>query len=990
MVVTDRIRTLTGASEWDEAVADTSGPQLVLAGPGTGKTEFLARRVAHLISEGTPARAILVLTFSRRAAAELEDRIDALLPRPVSGASASTFHSFAHRLLERYRHRAGQEPPSLLTGPEQVRLVSELLADERPRDWPVHFRPLLTSATFADEVADFLMRIHERLLEPDALARLASERSDWRSLPRFQARYREELTRRGKVDYGTLLAEAVQLAETDEVDGQFSHIVVDEYQDTSPAQARLVELIAGDMANLTVAADPHQSIYSFRGADVTNVERFPDRMAAMGKPTTTVVLARSYRVPSEILASATRLVAPNRLHRLPSVEVAPADHRGTVEALTFDQRSAEAEWIAAEVERLAVSERVPLRSMAVLVRSTRHLLPELSRALDRRKLPHDRPDARLVDHPAIRIISDTVRSALSPPDSPERAQATRRLLLGPLIGLSLSRERHIARLAGGAAASWPDLLRVEVPEAAPLAELISDPSWATDLAAVDGFWHLWDRLPGIEALVSDPRRADYRSAWSAFARMLEGQAERDPTIGLSETLDATSTGDFEATPLLSFTRPEEDRLVVTTLHQAKGLEFEVVFIADAIEGVFPDTRRARALLQTHHLVSPGHHDAASLAASRLEEERRLAYTASTRARRRVVWTATTAGIDEGERRPSRFMLAAVGVDTFDDLGGPTPAEPSGFEPLTLSEAESRLRRLTMDPTAPPVDRLAALYVLTAESRWNPLSFAGVPDPGPDHGVLRGPVRLSPSQAVLYDECPRRYALERRLHAVDAESPYLGFGSIVHEVLELTERDAVASGSPRGDLTVALAHLDDVWARYPPFGPPALDDAWRQRAVEFLEGLYRDWPGGDEPPLALEVELDTTIEGVQWVGRADRVDATPTGVKIVDYKTSRNPPTLKEAARSLQLGYYLIAAADHPELRGHGAPEGAELWFPLARGKRKVYPFDLANLDGVRDTLVGVGRAILAEEWSPTVGRHCERCPFRRVCPAWPDGREAYR
>src|SRR5690606_39470916 len=132
------------------AVGGVTGPQLILAGPGTGKTLFLARRVAHLLGTGVPASRILVLTFSPRAAAELEARISALLPRPVSGATASTFHSFAHRLVEAHRHRRGEPMPVLLTGPEQVRLVGRLLEAEDPADWPVTFRPLLSTPTLAE------------------------------------------------------------------------------------------------------------------------------------------------------------------------------------------------------------------------------------------------------------------------------------------------------------------------------------------------------------------------------------------------------------------------------------------------------------------------------------------------------------------------------------------------------------------------------------------------------------------------------------------------------------------------------------------------------------------------------------------------------------------------------------------------------------------------------------------------------------------------
>lgn len=979
---------LADPRDWPAAIALTEGLQLILAGPGTGKTEFLARRVAHILSEGTPAAEVVVLTFSRRAAAELEHRIASLLRRPVSGATASTFHSFAHRLVEAHRHRRGRPMPVLLTGPEQVRLVSRLLAAENPDDWPLNFRPLLTSPTLAAEVADFVMRCHERLLGPAELAGRAADRADWRALPGFLDRYRQRLEEEHKLDYGLLVAEAVDVSAS--LDDHYRYVVVDEYQDTSPAQARLAELLAGPAANLTVAADPHQSIYSFRGADVGNVERFHRLVHDSGTEGRTVVLGRSFRVPAALLESARRLVSANPVRTLPAPEVVPAAHDGAIEVYTFDQRCAEAEWIAAEVERLALAEEIPLSAMAVLVRSTRHLLPELSRALDRRRIRHDRPNTRLIDHPAIRLLADVVEAAVAPPGSSDHELAVRRLLLGTAVALPLGQEREIRRRARRESIGWGEIIRKELPELESLADLIEDPAWATECPAVDGFWHLWDRFPALDRIVNDPARAGHRTAWSGFARMLERQAERDPTINLAESLAATASGDFEASPLLSFARPEEEGLVVTTLHQAKGLEFEVVFIADAIEGIFPDTRRSRSLLRPHLLSAAPTSDGPTQARLRLDEERRLAYTATTRARRRVVWTATTAGIDEDERRPSRFLLSAAGLASFDEVFAPEPPDGDGFAPLTPAAAEIQLRRLLVDPRAGAVDRLAALSVLATSPHWDPWSFPGVTPPGPDRGLITGGFRLSPSQAVLYQQCPRRYALERRLRAVDVDSPYLQFGSIIHEVLEETEAEAVASGAAHGNLTTALARLEEVWDTYPSFGPPPFDGAWKDRAARLLKEMYSEWPGGDSTPVALEMELNTTIGDVEWVGRADRIDRSPTGIKVVDYKTSRNPPPLKEVAASLQLGYYILAAADHPDLRREGPPVAAELWYPLSRQKRKVYPFDMARLEEVRETLADVAAGITTERWETRVGPHCERCAFRDVCPAWPDGREAYR
>jgi superfamily I DNA/RNA helicase len=206
--------------DWPRAIAETDGPQIVVAGPGTGKTEFLVRRVVELIDgRGISADSLAILTFSRRAAADLKQRILQRLDRSTTEVSTSTFHSLAFRLLEKHGPAlfGWSEMPSLLTGPEQVGLVAGLLEDEEPDRWPVLFRPLLKSVTFAEEVADFIMRSREYLLDPDDLNLLAEGRDDWRALPDFVARYTDELSRRGRLDYGTLQSHAVDLLDNDVV-----------------------------------------------------------------------------------------------------------------------------------------------------------------------------------------------------------------------------------------------------------------------------------------------------------------------------------------------------------------------------------------------------------------------------------------------------------------------------------------------------------------------------------------------------------------------------------------------------------------------------------------------------------------------------------------------------------------------------------------------------------------------------------------------------
>ncbi|HEY6635591.1 MAG TPA: ATP-dependent DNA helicase [Acidimicrobiia bacterium] len=967
--------------DWPDALADTDGRQLIVAGPGTGKTEFLVRRVGEIIQSGKaePSQ-VVVVSFSRRATARLGAKIEEVVGASSVPVDVTTFHSLALRLVETV---SGGERPLPLTTPEQVALVRSTLAEEDPGDWPVIYRPILDSQPFATEVADFLLRCSERLLTPDDLADRARERADWSGLPGLFRRYLDRLAALGRTDYGVLLERAVSLLRTPSgtaLAEAMQYVLVDEYQDTSPAQAEMAELLAGPHGNLTVAGDPYQSIFSFRGAEVRNIAAFSTRAE-----TRRLVLGQSLRVPPQILDAALRVVAGGDLPGSAG-PVAPAAHEGSTETYVFDQETAEAEWIAREVEHLVRVEGLAPSDIAVVVRSKRELISELSRALARRSLPHDPPDSRLVDHPAVRAIQDVVTLAskggtlvsATPLDAEDADRAMRRLVLGPLFGLTVGQERELLRDRRRTGASWADIIARRLPDATGLFGLLEDPAWATHGGVAEGFWTVWSGLDGIPGVVADPSREEWRRAWTALAQMLGRQTERDATVTLARFFEMVDEDDFEATPLISH-RLTTDRVTLTTLHQAKGLEFEVVFIANAVEGVFPDLRRSRRMLRPELLSPERTTDTGAQHLFQVQEEMRLAYTAMTRARRRVVWTATDAGVDQGERRPSRFLMAAAG-DT-------APASPGDVErpPLTLAEAESALRRDLLDGSQPTPRRLAAARVLGRPDQgwWDPAMFAGAVKPGPDRPVMPQEFRLSPSQATAYDSCPRQYVMERRLRLGDSSSIYTHLGELCHTILEIAEGEIIGSGARHASLDRVLEIVDDVWEDAD-FGSPDLDSAWKAKAVEMLVKLYEKWPGKGEP-IALELSIESTIEGVKWVGRVDRVERSPEGLRVVDYKTSSSAMTQEDAAESVQLGFYALAVGT-----AHGEVVASEMWYPRA-GTQKVSTraVDLHKLDRVTTKMSEITRAISEEVFEPKVSDRCNRCRFRRSCPAWPEGRGAF-
>jgi superfamily I DNA/RNA helicase/RecB family exonuclease len=327
--------------EAQQAVVDHAGqPLLVLAGPGTGKTTAIVETVVDRITRrGVDPERMLVLTFSRKAAEELRERITARLHRTTREPLALTFHSYAYALVRREFAVAGDEPPTLLSGPEQLLEVRRLLrgeAEDGGTRWPERLRPALATRGFAAELRDFLLRGAERGLDGPRLARLGRghRRDDWVAAGGFLARYaaRFDLAPVPAYDYAEIIRIAASLLSQGAVRERerkaYDVVLVDEYQDTDPAQEELLHALAGDGRELIVVGDPDQSIYAFRGADVSAIMRFPDRFRTPDDRPASVIALGTCRRSGPVLLAASRRIAA----RLPAVFATAPAGLGTSQA----------------------------------------------------------------------------------------------------------------------------------------------------------------------------------------------------------------------------------------------------------------------------------------------------------------------------------------------------------------------------------------------------------------------------------------------------------------------------------------------------------------------------------------------------------------------------------------------------------------------------------------------------------------------------------
>nr|WP_055508501.1 ATP-dependent DNA helicase [Nonomuraea pusilla] len=483
-------------------VAHPGGPLLVLAGPGTGKTTTIVESVVDRIERrGVDPERVLILTFSRKAAQELRQRVTARLRRTTRTPLALTFHSYAYALLRREAVLAGEPPPRLLSGPEQLLEIRRLLhgeLEDGAGGWPQSLREALKTRGFAQELRDFLSRAAERGLDADRLVALGRVhgRGDWVAAGRFLERYqlRFDLDPEPALDYAELIRAAAGLLTDPDVRARerAAHdvVFVDEYQDTDPAQELLLTQLAGDGRDLVAVGDPDQSIYGFRGADVQGILGFPQRFRTLDGRRAPVVALRVCRRSGPNLLAASRRVAERlpaaplpdtgrqpappgtgrqpvlsgtghqpplpglghepgagqaRSHGHRDLVAPPGAEEGEARVLLADSTSQEAAIVADTLRRAHLIDGVPWHRMAVLVRSAKRQVPLLRRALVNAGVPTmiAGDEVPIAQEPGVRPLLTVLRVALDPSVLDEAV--AEELLTGPLGGTDMIGVRRLRR-----------------------------------------------------------------------------------------------------------------------------------------------------------------------------------------------------------------------------------------------------------------------------------------------------------------------------------------------------------------------------------------------------------------------------------------------------------------------------------------------------------------------------------------------------------------
>ncbi len=952
-----------------EAVTHSEGPLLIIAGAGTGKTTVITRRIAWLISQGIcRINEILALTFTDKAAREMTERVDVLLPYGYTDIWISTFHAFGDRVLRENSLIAGLDSDfKVLTRPESAVFFREHLFEFELS----YFRPLADPTRFvealitlfnrardedisASDYIDFAAGLKAASVDKPEDRALKEEAVRQEELARAYGRYLDLLAKNGLVDFGNQFYLALKLLREHPLilsnyQKQFRYILVDEFQDTNFAQFQIVKLLAGPSANITVVADDDQCIYRWRGAAYSNVLNFIDSFPAAKK----VSLIQNYRSRQPILDAAYRLIQNNNPERFEvkagidkKLTGLSSDGPGP-EHKHFDSLSAEADFVADTIKKKFDSGKYAYRDFAILVRSNSDAEPFLQ-SLNMQEIPWQfSGNQGLYARPEVKLCINFLRVIANPYDSLSlyylasseiydlepggltlcMHYARRRNLplhsvflklgeIGELKDISDEARKKLERvlvdidkfLEVSRNQTTGRLLYSFLQDTGYLKSLTRNPS-AQKETCIQNIAKFFNLVRDFELVAKEDRVMNFVN----YLNLLIEAGDDPPTVEADADTDAVN---------------------VYTIHKAKGLEFRVVFLVSLVNNRFPLPRRSQPLELPDELIK----EMLPSEDFHLHEERRLFYVGMTRAKEELY--LTSAGDYGGQRlrRVSQFVIEALG----------TRMQEEEKKKVSALQAIERFAPQSGSKTA-------------AEKKIGEKDL----------------VYLTYYQIDDYLTCPLKYKYVNILRVPIMEHHTVIYGRAMHDAVTKYFQARISGAG------MELAGLLEAFEKS--FDPQGFLDKRHQEerfacGREALIKFYRRQEEDKTVPLYIEKEFSFVWENNKIAGRFDRVDKDNDGVTIIDFKTSEisSPEDADKRSRdSLQLSLYAMAW----EKISNALPQKVALYF-LESGLIGESKVGAERLEKIGDKIREVSAGIRRKEFQarPTY-MACVYCAYNQICPS---------
>ena len=968
--------------EQKQAITYNQGPLLVIAGPGTGKTFVIVEKIKYLIKNNlAKPEEILALTFTEKAALEMEERIDKEMPYGYFQMWISTFHSFAYRILKDEGINLGLPLDfHLMSKAEAVIFLRKNLFNFKLD----YFRPLGNPEKFLEALLSHFSRLKEenisekeyldwtKKLKPKSEEEII-EKEKYSELAKAYCVYQELKLKEGLVDFSDLVFYLFRLFKKrpnikNRYQKQFRYILVDEFQDTNIVQYDLLKLLFPKEDNpfLTVVGDDSQAIYKFRGASVSNILSFMKDYPNAKM----VTLVKNYRSCQTILDTAYRLVKHNdpdtlevKLNISKNLISEKKDNKEAIDFYLASNVEEEADFVARKIIALKEKSKYLFSDFAVLVRANNHTEPFI-RAFSRLGIPYQFLGPSFLFHqPEVKDLIAYLYFLSDPDDSP----SFYRVLTMEIFDIDkkdlaflLSFSKRISQSLFLAFRIYLSLTSDETEEKEfeiykKYLPLFTKKTKETFLkiykmitrhlkllkkeAAGQILYYFLEDTGYLSKLVNFKTEKEEKKALNIskfFNKLKTFEMEHDDASVFAVSEWIKMSLELNESPQVDdFEKEIFDAVNILTIHSAKGLEFPVVFLVNLTQGRFPTYEKQEKIALPDALIK----EMLPFGDYHLEEERRLFYVGLTRAADYAFLTASLYyGEGKRERKISQFVVESLGKEFLE-------------KKIALKKDEKK--QLSIFDFAPKKE-------IVSKAKAYPLEF-------------------SFSALEVYKTCPLQYKYQYVLKVPTTPTSAESFGISLHQTLQRFYQRY------QSDKTIDFNTMLQIYQQsFIPVGysSPSHFKRMKKEGEKILKDFFKRFHPPEGKILALEKIFKIKLEKeVTILGKIDRLDEREDGkVEIIDYKTGRMPEE-KELKKSLQLSIYALAATDKGTFNKKLSEIILTFYF-LSEGKKISFQKEKEDIEKVKDVIKNLVDEIRQEKFEPNVGLWCDFCPFRIICEAW--------
>ena len=957
--------------EQEEAVRHDKGPLLIIAGAGTGKTTVVTERIKRLIAEGlVKPEEILALTFTEKAAQQMEKRVDVALPYGTFGLWISTFHSFCDRILRDEAFNIGLSSNfKLLTDAESYLLVKKNFWSFNLK----YFRPQGNPYKFIEGLIQHFARLKDEDVSYEKYLKFVKsvkvDKEKYQELANAYKVYELLKIKEGVMDFADLINNVLALFRKrkeilKKYQAQFKYILVDEFQDTNFAQYQLVKLLAPPKtnANITVVGDDSQSIYKFRGAAISNILSFMKDYPE----SKSVILTISYRSPQTILDASYKLIKNNNPNTLESqlginknLKSSKTAGGEKIELFHSDRVEEEAEKIVDFIREYKTHNKKDYKDFAILVRANNHSDPFI-RALERARIPYQFLGPGMLFHqPEIKDLIAYLKVLYDFTDS----VSLFRVLSMDLWDIATRDLIAVLNLAKKANLSLFEQLESMTDE--PVTPLNEDGIWSKRLNISDDsknklksfvdmvhkhqklipketagqilYYFLIDsgllkQVVDYKTLTQEKKVLNITKFFDKL-KTFEVTHKDASVFAVVDYLDlAMSMGESPMAAEIDWS--EVNAVNILTVHSAKGLEFPVVFLTNLIEGRFPSRDRRDKIPIPEDLIK----EVLPSGDYHLQEERRLFYVGMTRTKEKLVLTASNFyGEGKRERKLSPFIAESLGTQNLYK-----PSLLSKTSQIPLFEWEKRTEEI-------------ADNVNLTKLRLDFLSYSAI---------------------QAFQLCPLHFKLRYILRVPTPPTPSLSIGNSIHNAL----RNFYTIGrSEKNEKALILKLLDENWIGYG-FTSKKHEQQSKEQAKSFLEKYLKDPLHLNARPVYIERGFSFKVDpSLKILGKIDRVDDLGNGnIEIIDYKTGANIPRQNQLNADLQMTIYALAAVNRGILGKRVNQIKMSLYYFENSTKMSTTRTDKQLKEAV-DQLLKIRGEIEQSDFQCSRKIICQNCEYRMLC-----------